>query len=1750
MTIKPIATLLTDIATAIPDNTSGDVSPLDVRTSVIDTIDSFVALLLGDVEINSTAGPAEATLGSGLYAGQIVTVTMTAGANGGTLYVTNHVTIDPQVFLYSSVGDLVSLVWNGSEWATLLLSGATVQPDGPRLSGVDPTKVSYTESDPPTQVSANIVVTNVGGANLATATIEITGNYLAEDVLSYSGGVFAVGWAAPVLTLTGANSPTDYQTALRLVKYDNTNDSNPSLLTRTISFTVNDGVDDSNVVTKRIGVVGVSDPPVLASIEGGDIAYQEGDPATQITATIAITDVDDVNMESAVVAITGNFQTGEDVLAYVDTDITGVWSAGAGTMTLTGSDTIEAWETALRSVTYRNSSGTPSVLTRTISFTVNDGDDDSNTVTRDITVASTEVYGHFDSTTHYLTRTKVSEVSVANTFSVSLWFKTTQTLLKRFLFSHNWGVSDRLAIQANAASVRISAYDGTSYDQSETMDTDGTWHHVVATVNAAANTVIGYYDGVAMTGSSFANTSTSEILNVGCRNSTTTPIEFWDGGIKQIKIYDDVLTVGEALWLATNGASGSDPTATNLVYSWEFDEGTGTTIADGVGANDLTLVGNSDTFWGAPLLSTMEAGVIDFYEGDPDVQITNTLAISDDDGIAVVSAVVEITANFVTLEDVLTFSILGPISGVWSSSLGTMTLSGTDTAANYQAALRTVKYKNASADPTVTTRTISFTVNNGNDSNTLTRDISVAAIGGGPVPDTAPYLSSIFTAADNTRIEASAVTEVALATDYTICCHVKCNVAFADSTIMAISHNTSDRHGLYIDDQGAIGGGYWDGADTKKRGANASATLGVWYHLAMTYEQAGGTIKVYVDGAEVSETEGTQTFPATAITIFGASSDGVAHSNCNVLDARCYNEVKTAAEIAKIRDFIYEAIPRPTAAEDANAVSSRDGLVARWVFDGDVVEYIGGHHGTGYGFTPVLKTVNIWCDIDNEGGTENGTSLATAWGSIQEAVTNRTANDVVFIMDGLYEESVNMLGDVRLIGRTDAYDVPITIMEPADITLLWTAEAGIHEDCWSTTDLPVIGNLSYGDVMLPRLGQHYLGNSPTADPRALHGFTILGSAVGFLLDHSTEPDGSTNLIPASGDGNGFDLWGEFGGIWGQSEDFATDGKTYIRFSDGTDPNTVTLKGGGGGSGGNDPTANPGIYAYGDHNVTVERIKLRGYYSAVMARQANNITVRYCEFIANIYGCFSYWTGEKPWYADNIFNWGWAGPLGGAWGGGSSYNIGLKEINYIWQKRFANDGNSHGAATNLFNQNAVGQAGPLIERNTITSTVQGMMEVTGCGTAYQYPSMDGAIFRNNIIRNCSSLGMTFNNYQFGSLYHGNEIDDCNSLMRGELWTRFTPGAGTEIYVFDNKFHNPEGLGTGLYFFVYTTSFTIDADFVAYFFHNSFSGGATAISHPFYLNLYLSPTTGKGGLPFVHFLNNVFSCPVFTGTSAHFNNDDPDARPLGTFDYNWCGGPTNDALTQNSGEAWWGANNVNVGDDTYIWPLTGALTQLTIDGDSTTTPSAAIENSGAGSPYWSDISDAPDGLSADWVANDNTETTGTAWFTLSAVDADFFEMRTLNIDVDIESDVFSGGDTCVITARIYDSATATNPLTDESPALGSDTDTTRVQRQVAFSGLTGTAAQWATAQIRFTWTYAQSGGPDNDSVRLYGVSLDGTYESTTPPTWIIPGSHAAEGTAKVITPAFSLGGTNFTDNIQPNAEAIDNIASPPDMGAVNL
>jgi len=130
-----------------------------------------------------------------------------------------------------------------------------------------------------------------------------------------------------------------------------------------------------------------------------------------------------------------------------------------------------------------------------------------------------------------------------------------------------------------------------------------------------------------------------------------------------------------------------------------------------------------------PQLAAIETGALTYAGGDPPTAITSTLEVIDPDDANLTGAMVQITENYVDGEDVLGFSDTASILGVWTSVDGTMTLTGAATPGEYQAALRSVTYVNASGDPDTSLREVTVIASDPQDGDPVTRSISVVAMG-------------------------------------------------------------------------------------------------------------------------------------------------------------------------------------------------------------------------------------------------------------------------------------------------------------------------------------------------------------------------------------------------------------------------------------------------------------------------------------------------------------------------------------------------------------------------------------------------------------------------------------------------------------------------------------------------------------------------------------------------------------------------------------------------------------------------------------------------------------------------------------------------------------------------------------------------------------------------------------------------------------------------------------------------------------
>jgi hypothetical protein len=169
----------------------------------------------------------------------------------------------------------------------------------------------------------------------------------------------------------------------------------------------------------------------------------------------------------------------------------------------------------------------------------------------------------------------------------------------------------------------------------------------------------------------------------------------------------------------TPGRDGTD-TLTNIEHAEFLD-----------GIYELT----NDTFspFVAPSLTTSGL-TLTYTENSGPIAIDDQLTLTDADSATLISATVRITGNYDSTQDVLSFTNQSGISGTWDSSTGTLTLTGSTSVANYEAALRSVTYSNTSNAPSTSNRTISITASDAHLSSTAAvRSIAVVATNDAPV---------------------------------------------------------------------------------------------------------------------------------------------------------------------------------------------------------------------------------------------------------------------------------------------------------------------------------------------------------------------------------------------------------------------------------------------------------------------------------------------------------------------------------------------------------------------------------------------------------------------------------------------------------------------------------------------------------------------------------------------------------------------------------------------------------------------------------------------------------------------------------------------------------------------------------------------------------------------------------------------------------------------------------------------------------
>ncbi|MGE0419016.1 MAG: DUF4347 domain-containing protein, partial [Acetobacteraceae bacterium] len=219
---------------------------------------------------------------------------------------------------------------------------------------------------------------------LSSATVSV-GSFISGDVLNFvnQGGISGSYVAGTgTLSLSGTASIATWQSALQSITYSyDPSNGDPTgggtHTSRSISWTVNDGVTVSNAAFNTLNVIHAA-PTITVS---GNVLFSGGGVPIVLDPNAGVVAPNSLDLlSSATITIDSGLHPGDgDVLSAdtTGTSITALYDSNTERLTLSGSDSVADYQAVLRTVSISNSSGDPTLggtdFDRTISWIVNDG---------------------------------------------------------------------------------------------------------------------------------------------------------------------------------------------------------------------------------------------------------------------------------------------------------------------------------------------------------------------------------------------------------------------------------------------------------------------------------------------------------------------------------------------------------------------------------------------------------------------------------------------------------------------------------------------------------------------------------------------------------------------------------------------------------------------------------------------------------------------------------------------------------------------------------------------------------------------------------------------------------------------------------------------------------------------------------------------------------------------------------------------------------------------------------------------------------------------------------------------------------------------------------------------------------------------------------------------------------------------------------------------------------------------------------
>ena len=628
----------------------------------------------------------------------------------------NALAIDPTTGTWYASTDAIGSIdiWKGSltggaptAFLTFANDGSTGLPqelwlDQQPTLALTAATPTFTEDGASVSLVSAATATDPDNGDLVSATVSISSGFRSSDTLPFStAGTSITGSynsSTGVLTLSGIDTPADYETVLQSVQYhggENPTDFSRTDTSRTLTWTVNDGLLTSAPQTSSVSVLFVNDPPILSGLTTASWT-EEGATAT-LSSGASVTDPDDLNLTSATVAITGGTFAGDgDVLAanVAGTSITANYNAATETLTLSGTDTLAHYQSVLDSVTFHageNPTNFGADPTRTVTWTLTDPSGTANGGLASSTTTST------------INVTRVNDAPTLSNVAASAQYteEGPATTLSSAVTVTN---PDDL----NLSSATVAITGGTFAGDGDVLGANVAGTAITASYNAATETLT-------LTGSDTLAHYQS-VLDSVTFNAGENPNDF-----------------------------GANPTRT---VSWTLNDGSGSFNLSTPQTTTVNITNVND----APTLSNVAASAQYTEEGGA-VTLSNAITVTDPDNLNLANATVQIAGGtFAGDSDVLAATAVGNITVNYNSATETLTLSGSDTLANYQTILDSVTFsagENPNDFGSNPTRTVTWVVNDGSGSFNLS-NVATTTIGITNVNDR-PTLSNVAASASFTQ---------------------------------------------------------------------------------------------------------------------------------------------------------------------------------------------------------------------------------------------------------------------------------------------------------------------------------------------------------------------------------------------------------------------------------------------------------------------------------------------------------------------------------------------------------------------------------------------------------------------------------------------------------------------------------------------------------------------------------------------------------------------------------------------------------------------------------------------------------------------------------------------------------------------------------------------------------------------------------------------------------------------------------------